>query len=360
MEYKLSKYACKYESAERFFELEEDFRNPFFRDIDRVLYSLAYLRYSDKTQVFSLLDNAHVTRRNSHVQYVSKIARTIGRELLLNEDLIEASALAHDVGHTPFGHVGERILNKIALENNIGYFNHNVHGVRVLSSIENYGKGLNLSYQVLDAVLTHNGEIYLKEYAPKQKTKEEFLSVYNSCYEKENVQLIPCTLEGCVVRVSDIISYVGKDLEDAIRLGVIDISKVPKNIIEVLGDSNRKIINTIINDIINNSRGKNYIKISDDIFSALMDLKKFNYKNIYDKSYSSVNSSKLEEDFKMLFKTYLDDIVNNNEKSNIVSSYLANMCCEYKKNAPEVIVVDYIAGMTDSYFKKEVEKNYKK
>lgn len=356
MEYKLSKYACKYESAERFFELEEDFRNPFFRDIDRVLYSLAYLRYSDKTQVFSLLDNAHVTRRNSHVQYVSKIARTIGRELLLNEDLIEASALAHDVGHTPFGHVGERILNKIALENNIGYFNHNVHGVRVLSSIENYGKGLNLSYQVLDAVLTHNGEIYLKEYAPKQKTKEEFLSVYNSCYEKENVQLIPCTLEGCVVRVSDIISYVGKDLEDAIRLGVIDISKVPKNIIEVLGDSNRKIINTIINDIINNSREKNYIKLSDEVFDALIALKKFNYKNIYELSYSSLNKESLEDDFRNLFNKYIEDQITNNIESDIISSYLNNMSEEYRKNSKERIAIDYIAGMTDSYFVKESKK----
>lgn len=353
---KLNKYACSFECAKRLNNIREDFRNPFFRDVDRVLYSLAYLRYSDKTQVFTFEENSHVIKRSVHVQYVSKIARTIGRELGLNEDLIEASALAHDVGHTPFGHVGERILNKITLENNLGYFNHNVHSVRVLTSIENYGKGLNLNYQVLDAVLCHNGEILCGKYEPNEKSIEEFFSQYNSCYTNKNVKLIPATLEGCVVRISDIIGYIGKDLEDAIRLKLLKKEYIPKKIVKVLGDSNKKIISTVINDIINNSRGKNYIMLSDNVYNALMELKKFNYENIYHKSYTSIYKEKIEKDFRCLFIQYKSDVINKNKNSNIVSSYLKNMCADYKKNSPEQIVVDYIAGMTDSYFAKEAEK----
>lgn len=352
----MNKYACSYDQAKRIVEEVEDYRNPFFRDIDRILYSLSYLRYSDKTQVFTYEPNAHVIKRAVHVQYVSKIARTIGRELGLNEDLIEASALAHDVGHTPFGHAGEKILNEISIKYNLGYFNHNVHSVRVLNFIEKFGNGLNLNYQVLDAVLCHNGEMLLGKYVPSNKTVQEFIEQYNSCYKEKNVKLIPNTLEGCVVRVSDIISYVGKDFEDAIRLGIIKKSDLPKSISDVLGSSNKKIINTLISDIINNSKGKNYIMLSDDVFNALNAFKKFNYENIYCKSFSSIYESKLREDFNKLFVNYLKSLENADEKSNIVSSYLSNMCDKYKENKNEQIVLDYIAGMTDSYFKSEVEK----
>ena len=131
----LSEYACSYDSAIRFNKEEEDFRPSFFRDIDRVIYSLSFTRYLDKTQVFTHAENDHLSRRMTHVQYVSKIARTIGRALNLNEDLIEASSLGHDLGHTPFGHVGEKILNEISLENNEGFFNHNIQSVRLLMDV---------------------------------------------------------------------------------------------------------------------------------------------------------------------------------------------------------------------------------
>ncbi len=352
----LSKYATKFDDGIRIIKEEEDFRNPFFRDIDRILYSLSYLRYSDKTQVFSFEAHAHVIKRAVHVQYVSKIARTIGRELNLNEDLIEASALAHDVGHTPFGHVGEKILNKISLENNVGYFKHNVHSVRVLNSIEKYGEGLNLNYQVLDAVLCHNGEILCGKYVPKKKSMEEFLKEYELCYKEDNVSLVPSTLEGCVVRISDIIAYVGKDFEDGVRLGVIKKEDLPSNIVKVLGSSNREIINTLINDIINNSKHKNYIMLSDEVYKALFELKKFNYKNIYCKSYSSIYEKTIEKDFYKLFNYYLKCVKIGDEKSSIVNNYLSNMNDSYKKNSAEQIVIDYIAGMTDSYFKNQVDK----
>ena len=163
-------------------EEERDFRTPFFRDIDRILYSLSFQRYMDKTQVFSFKDNDHLTKRMIHVLYVSKIARTIGRELGLNEDLIEAGALGHDLGHTPFGHVGEAILNEISLKNGCGYFNHNVHSVRLLMNIENYGNGKNITLQTLDAILCHNGEIVEGIYKPCKKSKQEFLKEYESTY----------------------------------------------------------------------------------------------------------------------------------------------------------------------------------
>ncbi len=340
-------------------EEERDFRTPFFRDIDRILYSLSFQRYMDKTQVFSFKDNDHLTKRMIHVLYVSKIARTIGRELGLNEDLIEAGALGHDLGHTPFGHVGEAILNEISVRAGCGYFNHNVHSVRLLMSIENHGMGKNITLQTLDAILCHNGELVMGKYEPRwNKTKEEFLSDYEKTYKdrKVSLELIPMTLEGCVVRISDLIAYLGRDIDDAIRMNLLKWSDVPKSITSVLGFSNREIVNTIINDVINNSKGKKYIKLSDDVYKAISDLKDFNYKNIYVKAYTVEEKCMLKTMLNTLYETYMSDLENNNQDSNIIKSYLNNMSLEYKKNSNERIVIDYIAGMTDDYTLKEYNK----
>ena len=218
----LAPYACRDEESYRFKSvIDDDFRTPFSRDADRIVYSLSYTRYMDKTQVFSFNNNDHISKRMTHVQMVSKVARTIGRALKLNEDLIEAAALGHDLGHVPFGHAGERILNRISLECGEGYFNHNVQSVRTLMTLENNGLGNNISLQVLDAIMCHNGELELQEYRPKKKTKEDFLAEYEDTYKNPNAvkKLVPMTLEGCVVRVSDIIAYIGRDIEDAIRMG---------------------------------------------------------------------------------------------------------------------------------------------
>lgn len=340
-------------------EEERDFRTPFFRDIDRILYSLSFQRYMDKTQVFSFKDNDHLTKRMIHVLYVSKIARTIGRELGLNEDLIEAGALGHDLGHTPFGHVGEAILNEISVRAGCGYFNHNVHSVRLLMSIENHGMGKNITLQTMDAILCHNGELVMGKYEPRwNKTKEEFLSDYEKTYKDRRVSLglIPMTLEGCVVRISDLIAYLGRDIDDAIRMNLLKWSDVPKSITSVLGFSNREIVNTIINDVINNSKGKKYIKLSDDVYKAISDLKDFNYKNIYAKAYTVEEKCMLKTMLNTLYETYMSDLENNNQDSNIIKSYLNNMSIEYKKNSNERIVIDYIAGMTDDYTLKEYNK----
>ena len=256
--------ACKNEEAIYFKVSENDFRTPFSRDVDRILYSLSFQRYMDKTQVFSFKENDHLTKRMIHVLYVSKIARTIGRALGLNEDLIEAGALGHDLGHTPFGHVGEAILNEISLRAGCGYFNHNVHSVRLLMNIENYGNGKNITLQTLDAILCHNGELVMGKYEPKwNKTKDDFLCDYERTYKDKNtsLQLIPMTLEGCVVRISDLIAYLGRDIDDAIRMKLLTWEDVPNNITSVLGKSNKEIVNSIVTDVINNSLGKNYIKL---------------------------------------------------------------------------------------------------
>ncbi len=355
----LCDYACLDEDAIYLKDNDFDFRTPFFRDIDRIIYTLAFIRYSDKTQVFSYKNNDHLTKRMIHVQYVSKIARTIGRELGLNEDLIEASALGHDLGHTPFGHVGEAILNEISLRVNEGYFNHNIHSVRILMNIENYGNGKNITLQTLDAIMCHNGEFVNRKYVPLNKTSEQFLEEYENCYKDKTAlkSLRPMTLEGCVVRISDLIAYLGRDIEDAMRLNLVSFDDVPENIKKYLGRSNKEIVNNIINDIIKNSLGKNYIELSENIFKAILDLKKFNYENIYYKAYTNEEKEKLKLMLNTLFKKYLKDIEENNVDSNINKSYLKNMSDNYKNNnTKERIVLDYIAGMTDDYCLNEYNK----
>lgn len=352
----LSEFACRNEEAIRFNPEKEDMRTPFYHDIDKIIYTLAYSRYSDKTQVFSSVENDHISKRMTHVQYVSKIARTIGRALNLNEDLIEASSLGHDLGHTPYGHLGERILNDISLKNGCGYFNHNIESVRLLMFVECHGMGSNMTLQVLDAIMCHNGEFLLGEYKPKQKTKEEFLSEYEGSYKDESIikTLVPMTLEGCVVRISDMIAYLGRDIEDAIRLGYVNIEDIPEDIKNTLGCTNREIINTIITDIINNSVGNNYIKLSPNIYKCIKELKSFNYKNIYEKVFSEEELIIIKENFNKLFISCLNNLKNKNTDSAIYSHYYLEMCDEYRNNnSLERIVIDYIAGMTDDFFNRE-------
>lgn len=355
----LSSYACKDEDAIRFNSFVSDIRPNYFRDIDRIIHSMAYSRYMDKTQVFTKQKNNHITKRMLHVQLVSKIARTIGRALSLNEDLIEAIALAHDVGHVPYGHVGESILNKISCEYNEGNFMHNVQSVRTLMEVEHQGRGLNLCVQVLDGVLCHNGEEFLPMYEYKEKTKEEFLEDYFRCYDDKKYSnvLLPMTLEGCVVRVSDGIAYIGRDFEDAIRLGILDKSSFPKEISDIIGDNNSSIINTIICDIINNSVGKNYIAMSKNIYEAMNKLKDFNYKNVYSKANDEIDIKYVEKKFRLIFETMLKELNEDDKNSDIYKLFLNDKNDIYKEKTSDVrIVIDYIAGMTDEFFEYQYDK----
>ena len=357
----LSEYASKDENAIRLNPNKEDFRTPYFRDIDKVLYSLSYIRYTDKTQVFSFEDNDMISKRMIHIQLVSKIARTIGRGLGLNEDLIEAASLGHDLGHVPFGHEGEKILNKLSLEYREGYFNHNVQSVRTLMELENHGKGNNISLQVLDAVLCHNGEEIKMKYEPNKKTKDQFLEEYNNTYkDKDSMKkLRSMTLEGCVVRISDVIAYIGRDIEDAIRLNKISVSDLPSDVIKTFGITNSEIVNTIVVDIIENSLGKNYIKMSEKIYTTLQELIKFNYENIYLKANTKEQLKKIDQMFTSLFKLYYNQILNNEMEEDIYVLFLNNMSEDYlNKNTPARKVIDYIAGMTDSFFIDQYKKYF--
>lgn len=358
----LSQYACKNSEAIRFKKMTDDIRPSFFRDADKILYSLAYKRYIDKTQVFSNSDNDMISKRIIHVQFVSKIARTIGRALNLNEDLIEAASLGHDLGHTPFGHVGEKFLNDLSLKNGEGYFNHNVQSVRYIMDLENNGNGLNVSLQVLDAIFCHNGEHIDLQYKPINKSKEEFLYEYEQSYTNSEIlkNVKPMTLEGCVVRISDVIAYIGQDIEDAIRIGRLKRDDIPNEIVDVLGNNNSQIVNTIILDIIENSYNKNCICMSSKIFNSLNELIKFNYKNIYLKANSDEELKLLENKFDYLFNLYIRQLSNNSKNEDIFTAFLNDMSNEYLKNTSNARkVIDYISGMTDEYFLNQYKKYVK-
>lgn len=361
----LSKNACKNKDAiflQENIEKENEIRPVFFRDADRIIHSLTYTRYIDKTQVYSFVQNDHITHRVLHVQLVSKIARMIGKALNLNEDLIEAIALGHDVGHTPFGHKGEQFLNEICRKEKIGYFKHNAQSVRCLKDIEE----VNLSLQTLDGILAHNGELLQDKYEPKPKTKEEFFYELEQSFkdEKYTKRIVPMTLEGCVVRVSDIIAYIGRDIEDAIIVGSIKREDIPKEITAILGNNNSDIIDTIAKDIIKNSIRKDYLCFSKNIFNALMNLKKWNYENIYCSKEACKNEETIREYFNKLYKKYLEYLEPennaNNESKKRLYEFVNGRSEEYRGNTSnQRIVIDYIAGQTDNYFLRECEYNFK-
>ena len=332
--------------------LESGYRQAFSVDVDRILHSLAFARYIDKTQVFYLVKNDHITHRVLHVQLVSKIARTIGRFLGLNEDLIEAIALGHDIGHTPFGHDGERFLSEICREHGIGYFHHNLQSVQFLEKVERKGEGWNLCLQTLDGILSHDGEIHSEKLQPV--TDKTFAALDSKITAKKNdpeTVLIPMTLEGCLVRIADTVSYIGRDIEDAIRLKLIHRSDLPPESVSVLGDTNGTIVFNLVTDIICNSRGKIYIAFSPEVSEALKRLKAFNLEHIYMNSKIKKHTRLIKKLFSILFETYLEDIKNQRQASVIFNQFLKDMKPDYiQRHQPAEIVRDFISGMTDQYF----------
>ena len=333
-------------------DMEAGYRQAFSLDADRILHSRAYTRYIDKTQVFYLIPNDHITHRVLHVQLVSKIARTIGRFLRLNEDLIEAIALGHDIGHTPFGHEGEHYLSELCQQAGIGYFLHNVQSIQFLDRVERKGRGWNLCLQTLDGILCHDGEIHNRLLAPNPD--KNFSAVEAEIAAKRanpNYPLIPMTTEGCVVRMADTIAYIGRDLEDAIRLGILDRSDIPKSIARILGNTNGTIVYRLVTDVIQNSHQNRFVAFSSKISDALKALKAFNLARIYKHPKSKIHSSAIQRLFSMLFEMRLEDLETNNRASDIISGFLADMSESYiaGHSHPE-IVRDYIAGMTDRFF----------
>lgn len=332
--------------------LLKDYRLPFSVDADRILNSLAYTRYIDKTQVFSLIRNDHLTHRVLHVQLVSKIGRTVGRALGLNEDLIEAIALGHDIGHPPFGHDGESFLSDLCLSCGIGTFQHNAQSVQFLDHVERKGKGWNLSLQTLDGILCHDGEIHNAFLVPHKKKDFTLLAQeIATLIRHPETPLTPMTFEGCVMRMSDTIAYIGRDMEDAIRLGILSRKDLPKDIVQVLGKTNGTIVYTLVTDLIRESAKQEKIAFSPEVSEALRSLKKFNYERIYLNPAIKTHLQGVRDLFHTLFDGCMDDLARKNEQSPIFSHFLLDMEEAYpKRHRDAEIVRDFIAGMTDNYF----------
>ncbi|MFX1314687.1 MAG: deoxyguanosinetriphosphate triphosphohydrolase family protein [Promethearchaeota archaeon] len=367
--------------ATRYYEEEsEDIRPPFFRDVDRIVHSKAFSRYIDKSQVFFDVNNANITHRSLHVTLVSRVSRQLGRVLRLNTDLIEAIALGHDLGHAPYGHLGEQLLDELCRKYNMGTFSHNAQGIRWLSYLEKRypkkpAKGLNLTLQVLDGILCHDGEVNEQKLKPLKrngKTWEVHFEEYEDCFNENKIKRIPMSYEGIAVRFADTISYIGRDIEDAILLGLIKRNEIPRYCRDILGDTNPKIINTLITDLLNFSLDNDVIGYSDKIFQALKELKAFNYDKIYirrdlfkknaqDKTFID----KLKERFELIFEKCLKNLEEENFNSPIFKDHVEYIDDENfstyfyplkDQNKLTLIVRDYIAGMSDKYFSEVYKK----
>lgn len=284
-----------------------DIRPVYQRDRDRILHSKAFRRLKGKTQVFLAPAGDHYRTRMTHTLEVSQNARTVAKALKLNEDLTEAVALGHDLGHTPFGHAGERELNEICP----GGFRHQEQSVRVVECLEKDGRGLNLTWEVRDGIRNH--------------------STTGS----------PATLEGKIVRICDKIAYVNSDIDDAIRGRVIREEDIPGKCKEILGDTLRERLNTLIHDLISSSMGKNDIILSDTVYNALQDLRSFMFERVYVNSIAKSEEGKAQYMIRQLYEYY--------------NGHIGEMPEEYidlieKKGVPaERVVCDFIAGMTDRY-----------
>lgn len=361
-------YLCRFatlsrDGIRRSQQAQTGHRQAFALDADRILHSRAYTRYIDKTQVFYMVSNDHITHRVLHVQLVSKIARTIGRFLRLNEDLIEAIALGHDIGHPPFGHDGEKELSKLCIEHGLEPFQHNVQSIQFLENLERNGEGWDLTLQTLDGILCHDGEIHSRFLKPMRgKDFKEFDQEIEAKGKDPDIQLSPMTLEGCVVRLCDTIAYIGRDIEDAIELNLIERGDLPAGCREVLGDTNGTIVYRLVEDLITNSLAdgqaeeltQDSIGFSPTISDSLRELKSFNYQHIYMNPLIKRDFAKIQTCYRVLFETYLDQVVKMETTSEIYTEMLDSMEPYYvEKHAPAEIVRDFIAGMTDDYFLKE-------
>lgn len=331
-------------------------RPAFSRDIEKILNLPAYNRYNDKTQVFSFAENDDICRRGLHVQLVSRVARSIGRLLGLNLDLIEAIALGHDLGHTPFGHAGERCLSTCLEEYSNRSFRHNLQSVRVMDTL--YRR--NISLQTLDGALCHNGEFAQQKLLTGTMTSFDELDQTLEACSADTSQishLRPSTLEGCVVRVCDIIAYLGKDRQDALRMKVCDSLDVFDS--DYIGRTNAQIINNMTVDIVNNSYGRDHIEMSEEAFHDLVRAKRQNYQLIYGKEGMAHGDKNIvAEMFEEMFAELYRQLTRGDENSPIFRHHVNQLTKQsrtltreaYLSEDPAIVVSDYISSMTDSYF----------
>ncbi len=281
-----------------------DFRTEFQRDRDRIVYSNSFKRLKNKTQVFCAPEGDHYITRLTHTFDVAQIARSIARSLSLNEDLAEAIALGHDLGHTPFGHVGEKVLAKLSEHG----FQHNEQSLRVVDVIEKGGRGLNLTLEVRDGILQH-----------KSDGK-------------------PMTLEGEAVSLADRIAYINHDIEDAIRAGIIKAEDLPKEAVKVLGNKTKTRINTAIADIWKTSLNQPFVRMSDEVMGATNELRAFMFKNVYNLTNKTMQD-RAERMLTQLFEYFIAHV------DELPKPYLLVV----ERDGKERAVCDYISGMTDRY-----------
>lgn len=337
-------------------------RTDFERDTGRIIYSVDFRRLRHKTQVFFDPQNDHICTRMEHVIYVNYIANTIGRALRLNADLIQAIALGHDLGHAPFGHSGERTLNECLQKIRPDlYFQHELHSLRVVDTLSSHkmNNGLNLTFEVRDGIASHCGETFNEHLIiPDREKKSDDL--VRLALEHSS----PATLEGCVVRIADKIAYIGRDIEDAVRAGIMEFDDVPRAIQTALGKTNGQIINTLVTDIIANSHDQDAIKMSRERGDSMEELLQENYKRIYKsdkiKRYENMARNVVEGLFEALVQALQDREKLENSKNRVYMAF-ANYIRE-RSYAPETedvqIVTDYIAGMSDSFASKCFEDIY--
>lgn len=329
-------------------------RGPFLRDVDRILHCPFYNRYADKTQVFSLYENDDISRRALHVQLVSRIGRTLGAALGLNSDLIEAIALGHDIGHAPFGHAGEGVLSALLHAETGRYFYHNLQSVRVLDVIFPY----NLTLETLSGIAGHNGENESPSYAPLpladfRDFDDRLLAA--ACSPEGGRLLHPSTLEGCVVRIADILAYLGKDRQDAARAGIAGEESFAPS---VIGSYNAEILHNMMVNIIEESFGRGELRMDGAHFAALSAAKDENYRQIYltdevRRSFEGTIAPMMER----LYHRLLRDVREGRRESPIFTHHVAYVSAAhyprpvpYEETEPNQLVVDYIASMTDDYF----------
>lgn len=336
-------------------EHDKNIRTPYERDVGRIIFSQSFRRLKHKTQVFFNPTNDHICSRLEHVLYVYYISSTIGKALNLNTDLIQAIALGHDIGHSPFGHSGERILNACLKEKEPDrFFEHEAHGIRVVDILESRaGKpGLNLTFEVRDGIISHCGEIYDEKVLrpDRDKSEDEVSFLIPKAHRGA-----PATLEGCVVRFADKIAYVGRDIEDAMRTGIIqDISIFDKKATDVLGKNNSQVINTLVEDIIDNSISKDEIRMSDLAADALQEFLNTNVKQIYMAPKVRVYEQTVEVMIKGLFDAFYN-VGDNPDMASDSKKEAIRQFASFVQTHPEpecplaVKVTDYIAGMTDQF-----------
>ena len=343
------------EMIERERPREEDIRGSYYRDTTAIIHSSPFRRLKHKTQVFYAPSNDHICTRMEHVLHVASIASTICRPLGLDTELAWAIGMGHDLGHTPFGHTGEKIISSLSVERGLPPFEHEINSLRAVDFLSNNGSGLNLTYAVRDGIVSHNGESLNKRIIPTFKKKD-----MKSLASRSG--LIPATYEGVVVRFSDTIAYLGRDFEDASRLGIVNSDDLPEIVKNRLGTTNSKIITALVNDLIQGADEEKGIGFSDYVFEAVESFSEFNYQKIYRSKimngYTEYFSRLINLIIDYLEKLYssfgLEEEGYLEERNMLAAGFYSHMKEMYpvymeKEGSDKRMIMDYVAGMTDNF-----------